>query len=230
MNLRTAISIGFIALFSSCVMNKPIAYSVTSIQKNTDTKLSGIILDVELFTDKRKDSVLNGVLFVEDKECFVGDTRACINAEKHYKTIPAATQITNMFVKHLKARKSFKGVVMNRRDTADFYVSGNLTKFYGQQEFSTNALVGAQFGLIGAIATAGAKTRGMIIIEMTDVKIYNSKNEVIKDIGIYRKVYEDDFHADAYCWCMYDNINLKLKDYFDELVVEVETSIKQVNQ
>ena len=70
-----------------------------------------------------------------------------------------------MLVEHLKKRNSFKAVVTNRKDTADYYVTGNLTKFYGKQNFSTAALVGTQFGAIGAIATAGAKSKGKIILE-----------------------------------------------------------------
>jgi hypothetical protein len=108
-------------------------------------------------------------------------------------------QLTNIFVKHLKTRTAFKDMVINKKDTADFYITGNLTKLYGKQVFSTVAAVGAQFGLIGAIATAGAKTKGQIIFEISDLKIYNRKNEIVKNIGTFRRIYEGDFFGDAYC-------------------------------
>jgi hypothetical protein len=230
MKLKSTIFIGLITLLSSCVINKPITYKTKDIQKNADQKLSEFILDVEVFSDKRKDSTSNQILFTNPKQCKIDGKQTCINSESHYKKSPATVQLTNMFVQHLKARTAFKNVYVNKKDTADFYISGNLTKLYGKQGFSTAAAVGAQFGLIGAVATAGAKTKGQIIFEITDLKIYNRKNEIIKNIGTYRKVYEDDFHADAYCWCIYDNINLKLKEYFTELITEVESSIRSTNR
>jgi phenylpyruvate tautomerase PptA (4-oxalocrotonate tautomerase family) len=220
------ILIGLVTVFSSCTINKTITYSTKDIQSNQDQKLSKIIFDVEEFTDKRKDSSDNGIFYVNPRKCKLDGQQVCINSERHYKKEPVPRQITHMLVEHLNKKNSFKTVVMNKKDTADYYISGNLTKFYGKQGFSTAAAVGAQFGLIGALATAGAKTKGKIIFEITDLKIYDKKNQVVKDIGTFRKEYEGDFPADAYCWCIFDNVNAKLKEYFTELIGTIETELK----
>lgn len=218
--------IGLVSLFSNCTVNKKIAYNTKDIQNFQNEKLSKIILDIEEFSDKRKDNSDNEVFYVNSKQCKLEGKQVCINAEKHYKKSPVTRQITLMLVDHLNKRKSFKAVVQNKKDIADFYITGSLTKFSGKQIFSTSAAVGAQFGLIGAIATAGAKTEGKVIFEITDLKIYNKNNLLVKDMGTFKKEYEGDFHADAYCWCVYDNVNEKLKDYFTDLITIIETELK----
>ena len=101
-----------------------------------------------------------------------------------------------------------------------------MRNFYGTQNFSTKAAIGAQFGLIGAVATAGVKTEGKIIFEINDVKIYDKNNQIIKTIESFKREYEGDFPADAYCWCIFQNVNTKLKEYFSEFITTVETEIK----
>ena len=134
-----------------------------------------------------------------------------------------------MLVEHLNKRNSFQAVLINKKDTANYYITANLTKFYGKQKFSSSAAVGSQFGLIGALASAGAKTNGKIIFEITDIKIYNINNQVIKDIGTFKREYEGEFPADAYCFCIYDNVNAKLKDFLSELITVIETEIKNID-
>lgn len=225
MKIKTIV-IGLATLLASCTANKAIIYRTKDIQGDQDQKLSKIIFDIEEFSDKRKDSSDNAILYANPKQFKLNRRQVCINSERHYKKSPATRQITTMLVEHLRKVNSFKAVVMNKKDTADYYISGNLTHFYGKQGFSASASVGAQFGLIGALATAGAKTKGNIIIEITDIKIYDKSNQVIKNIGTFRREYEGDFAADAYCWCIFNNVNEKLKEYFTELIVAIETSVK----
>lgn len=223
---RKILLFGLVAILTSCKINKPIAYKTKDVQSNTDDKLSKIILDIEEFSDKRKDNANNDIFYTKPKQCKLNGRQVCINSEQHYKKHPVTKQFSGMLVEHLKTRNSFKTVVLNKKDTADYYIVGNLTSFYGKQDFSTAAAVGAQFGLIGAVATAGATTEGKIIFEITDLKIYDKNNQIVKDIGTFKKEYEGDFSADAYCWCIFDNVNLKLKEYFTELITTIEAEIK----
>ena len=91
-------------------------------------------------------------------------------------------------------------------------------RFYGIQKFSTSAAVGVHFGLIGALATAGAKTPGTIIIELSDIKVFDKQNNLIASVGDFRKEYEGEFPADANCLCIYQNMNRKLSEFNDELI------------
>lgn len=224
------IFIGLVIALSSCTVNKTISYSIKDVPSNNkDQNLSRLILDVEEFADKRKDIKDNTILFNNPKQFKLDGQPVCINSEKHYKKSPVTRQITNMLVDHLNKRNSFKTVVMNKKDTADYYLSGSLTRFYGKQGYSTAASVGAAFGLIGALATAGTKTKGKIIIEITDLKIFDKNNRLVKDIGTITKEYEDVFPADAYCWSIFNMVNVKLKDYFSELIETIETELKNTN-
>ncbi|MFT3753762.1 MAG: hypothetical protein QM800_13090 [Paludibacter sp.] len=225
MKTRT-ILLAVLTVFSSCTMNQKISYSTKDIETNHDTKLSTLVLDIEEFTDHRKDNPDNNVLFTRSKDASIDGKIKCINSEKNYKKEAVTLQLSRMLVEHLNLRNSFKKVVLNNKDTADYYIKGDLQNFYGNQKFSTAAAVGAQFGLIGALATAGVKTNGKIIFEINDLKIYDKNNQIVKIIGTFKREYTGDFPADAYCWCMFQNVNSKLKDYFSELIATVESEMQ----
>ena len=227
MKIKTII-IGLVTICTSCKINMPISYKVKDIQNNQDQKLSKIILDIEDFSDKRKDNADNEIFYANENMCKLDGQKFCINSEKYYRKEPVSKQITTLLIDHLKQRNSFKAVVEHKKDTADYYITGNLTKLYGKQAFSNAALVGSQFGLIGAVATAGKKTKGKIIFEITDLKVYNKNNQEIKNIGTFKKEFEGDFPVDGYCWCIYANVNDKLKEYFSELIIKLETEIKNI--
>ena len=67
------------------------------------------------------------------------------------------------------------------------YFTGTINCFYGQEGFSTAAMVGAQFGLLGALVTAGAKSPGKIIIEIADMKLFKNDGTLVKDFGNFNK-------------------------------------------
>jgi len=163
MNQMKPILAAFIVmLLSGCIINRPISYEVDDLASNQADKTMPIILDIENFIDKRKENPANELLYTQAKSCRIDGNTFCINAERNYKNEPVNKQVTQMLVHHLNKRGLTQMVLANRKDTADYYITGNLTKFYGQQEFSQAAAVGAQFGLIGALATMGAKTKAEI--------------------------------------------------------------------
>lgn len=215
-----------IAVLTSCTINQRILYPTKDIQTIQDQELSTLVLDIEEFTDHRKENPDNDILFTSSKDVVIDGKTRCINSEKNYKIEPVTLQLSKMLVEHLNVRNSFKKVVLNKKDTADYYIRGDLRNFYGNQKFSTSAAVGAQFGLIGALATAGVKTDGKIVFEINDIIIYDKNNNVIKSIGSFKREYVGDFPADAYCWCMFQNVNIKLKEYFTELIGTVESEIR----
>ena len=116
----------------------------------------------------------------------------------------------------------------NESQYSDYYLTGTLNSFYAEQEFSAGAAVGASFGLLGAIATAGIKTPGKIIIDISDLKLYKKDGTLVKDFGNFYKEYEGDFKADASCWCAYWNANLMLKDFNTYLIEKIRTDMTGV--
>ena len=113
----------------------------------------------------------------------------------------------------------------NQSQQSNYYLTGTLNSFYCEQEFSTGAAIGASFGLIGALATAGIKTPGKIIIDISDLKLYKKDGNLVKDFGNFYKEYKDDFKADANCWCAYWNANQMLKDFNTHLIEKIRNDL-----
>jgi hypothetical protein len=210
-----------------CGPTMKVTYKVNDVKPVSDEKLSTLVLDIEEFSDKRKENPANLILFSNSHINKIAGEQVCINAEKNYdKKETISSQLTQSLVDHINKKNVFRKVIKNKKDSSDYYITGNLTRFFGQQEFSNAALAGSQFGLIGAAATAGAKTSGKIILEISDLKIYQKNGQLVKNVGNFKKEFEDKFPADAYCWCIYHNVNNKLKEYASALIVLIETEIK----
>lgn len=216
-----------VALFSGCVMNQRIAYKLSDIPKKDNAKLASLVFNVEIFEDLRKETIEDSALFTRPRQTKLMNERVCINSEQHYKKKPVNYQVSNTIANYLSQQGIYKVVTFNKKDTADYYVTAKLNRFYGNQGFSTKAAVGSQFGLIGALATANAKTRGCVEIELTDIKIMDKKGNVIKDLGNLKRTYQEDYRADGYCWCIYFNVNDKFKIFTGELSRLIESSLME---
>ena len=117
--MRKIIIIGLILIWASCVTNRRIIYKTMDIQVNQDKKLSSIVLDIEDFIDKRKDSPDNKILFINDEQCGYEGRQVCINTERYYLKESVAHQAAHMLVEHLNKRNSFKIVVQNKKNPAN---------------------------------------------------------------------------------------------------------------
>ena len=131
-------------------------------------------------------------------------------------------------VEHFNKANLFSKAFYDRNEESNYYLTGTLNRFYCEQEFSTAAAVGASFGLIGAIATAGIKTPGKIIIDISDLKLYRKDGTLIRDFGDFRKMYKNEFKADANCFCVYWNINTKLKDFNTDLIKVIRNDMADI--
>ncbi|MDP4202924.1 MAG: hypothetical protein Q8861_09525 [Bacteroidota bacterium] len=211
----------------SCVSQK-VVYKTDDIKVSSSEQTYPITVGVQLFSDLRQQSDGDKALFDNKREIKLNGKRTCINAEKHYKKDSVVMQFTRMFVEHLNRSNIFHTAYVCEANTKDYYITGNLKGFAGVQAFSTKAYVGAQFGLIGALATAGAKTPANIKIEITNLKLHKPNGEIIKDFGDFSKTYSEDMYADAYCWCIYANINSKLKDFNTALIAKIRTDLSNV--
>ena len=202
----------------SCKPSQKIAYNTDKLKTLEVNNVNNISLSVQTFEDIRSQYEDNAShLAAKQWKAKIDGEQSCINSEVLYKT-PATEQITTIFAQHLAKKIPQIRVFTNQKENADYYLTAQVKHFYGIQKFSTGAAVGAHFGLIGALATANAKTQGRIIIELIDIKVFDRQNNLVTSVGNLRKEYEGEFPADANCYCIYQNVNQKLSEFNDELI------------
>jgi len=211
-----------------CTVTQRISYKVDKLPATTQSNTIPILVDVRILNDNRAQEEENAVLFTEAHSTKINGKTMCINSEKHYKKDSVSAQMTRIMVDHFNRAKLFKLSFCNDSSVSGYYLTGSINYFYGEQGYSTAAAVGAQFGLIGALATKGAKTPGKIIIDISDIKLFKKDGTLVKDLGDFYKEYKEDLSADAYCWCIYNNINEKLKDYNTHLIEKIRTDLADV--
>lgn len=211
-----------LVLLNSCIPNYPIDYDVSDIKKLKDVKHNEIIFDVEIFNDLRIQNDSNKVLF--NSECLIekDNDKYYINSQENYKNPPVGKQVAYMLAKHLKQRNLFKKVVLNKKDTADYYLTAELNSFYGKQKYSLTTAVNAQFGLIGALASIGDKSEGIIVIEISNINIHRKDGSNYKSLGSIKRTYKQEMYVSAYCDCIFYNVNQKLKEVFSEIINSIE--------
>jgi hypothetical protein len=201
----------------SCRPVQRIAYNV-NIPEIIEIEDINLSISIQTFEDIRYQSEINYIhLNSRAWEVRINGERSCINSEVLYRT-PVAEQMTAVFAHHLARRVPQLTVFINERENADYRLEARVRYFHGIQRFSVGAAVGAQFGLIGALATANATSEGTIIIELTDIKVFDSQNNLVVEIGDFRKKYEGEFPVSANCLCIYQNVNQKLMNFNDELI------------
>jgi hypothetical protein len=216
-------------LLISCIINKPINYQTNDIEPAQESNTFPINVEIWAFDDNRRNFDDNQVLFNNNKQTRLEKDSYCINSERHYKHDLVNNQITKMLVHHLIQEKVFKLSVFGHCTECDYYLTGKINNFYGHQLYSTAAAVGAQFGLIGSMATSTLTSQGLLIIEFSDIKLHSKKdNRIIKDFGNFYKAYEKHLPVDASCWCIYDNMNLMLKDFNHHLIQKIRYDLKDL--
>jgi len=215
----------------SCTVSQKVIYKTDDISASQLTKTIPIKVEIRVLNDNRANISENSILFTNSQQTKLDGKAYFINAEKNYKKDSVASQITRLMVEHFNKAKLFEMTFYGQSNYSDYYITGTLNSFYGEQQYSSAAAVGSQFGLIGALATANAKTPGRILIDISDLKLFKKDGTLIKDLGSFYKEYKDDFKVDAYGWYIYWNVNEKLKDFNTHLIEKIridmtETTLK----
>lgn len=231
--MRTTLKVTFLYLvvfFTACTPSQKIIYDVSRYQPASEQVNAS--LSIQTFQDIRQEFSDNQFQ-LEAKSptntvAIFDSNGSCINAEKLYK-VPVGQQMATMLNKHLNRKAYFTDVLTNQKELTDYHVTANVKYFIGYQKFSTKAAVGAQFGLIGALATMNLKTEGKIIIELSDICLYDKAEILIAEIGDFKKEYDGDFPVDANCYCIYRNINEALSEFNEELGAILFQEIKKSN-
>lgn len=211
-----------------CTVSQKIGYKMNDLDTPQSAQTIPAIVEVRVFDDNRVNISENEVLFNNSRNIRLHGKQTCINSEKHYKKDTVANQLSRILTAHFNKARLFTQSVYGQDPNSDYYLTATLNSFYAEQEFSTASAVGASFGLVGAIATAGAKTPGKIIIDVSGVSLYRKDGTLIKDFGNFYKEYKDDFNADASCWCVYWNANEMLKDFNTHLIEKIRNDMAGV--
>lgn len=215
-------------LLFSCVTNQKIVYQTDDLAAPASVEPIPVMVEVHNFQDNRLSFDENDVLFEHPRQIMLEEKAICVNSEKHYKKEPVVNQIPRMMADHFNKARLFKLAVYDQSPYCDYYLTGTLNSFFGEQDFSPEAFLGSQFGLIGAIATAGVKSPGKIIIDISDLKLYRKDGKLVKDFGSFYKEYNQEFKADGYCWCVYWNVNAMLKDFNTYLIEKIRADMEGV--
>lgn len=215
----------FAILFTGCTISQKIVYKTDDLMASQSVSPFPVSVEIRILEDNRNNVDENDILFINPRQIKLNGKQTCINSERHYKKDTVVNQISRMMVEHFNKARLFRESYYNHNDDCNYYLTGTLNSFYCEQEFSTGAAVGASFGLVGALATAGIKTPGKVLIDISDLKLFKKDGTLVKDFGNFYKEYNDEFKADAYCWCVYWNANLMLKDFNTFLVDKIRTDL-----
>jgi hypothetical protein len=209
----------------SCAINQKITYPVSNIATSQQVETIPISVEMKILVDNRANLKENEVLFTKLRNY----KYLCFNSERHYKKETVVSQITQLLLRHFNQAKLFTHTSYNDTIGGDYYLTGTLTSFYGEQGYSVEAAVGAMFGLIGALATANATTPGRIVIEISDLQLFRKDGTLVKDFGDFYKEYKGEFPADKDCWCIYRNMNTMLKDFNTQLIEKLRVDLLNIN-
>lgn len=216
-------------LATGCAVTQPIKYSVEDI-RSEKISLSQTKVRIEPVIDSRNNASSPSIAVTssENKTTYQGKM-ICVNSENHYDSGKVSAQITDMLIAHI--RKKYPDVVLvSNNEQADVIVSSDIETLSAFQEASGAALIGAQFGLIGALMTANVTSKGEIEINFGRTVFKNRVGHVLSEIEPVQKKWSGEFSVDAYCFSPYRNVNEKLKMAIDELVEKMVSELKKIRK
>jgi hypothetical protein len=226
--LRWRLFVVFPALAAAlvgCSVTRDITYDTMAIQRVHARPLPGSLY-VATFVDARKTHAPSALLFGGDRETELGEQSVCANAETHYPRGQVAAQVTQLAAAHLERRGLFRGpVTTGARVRSDYVLTGLLRALYGVQETSSEAQVGAAFGLIGALASAGATSKAHIHIVLGDLRLLDANGRELSRLPDVAVDFQGELGADAYCWSIYEHTNEKLREALEQLAVTLEQTV-----
>ena len=141
-----------------------------------------------------------------------------------------------MRLEHLHLAKVFDTVIFNQTNIADYFITGDLSYLYGEQPASavnnTNYFLFPGFGYVAVTKTytSVAKIRPpQIVIEIKDLNLYRKNGELVKHLGDFRREYDEKLPVNASCWCIYKNVNDKLKEFNYDLARKIKEDLANIS-
>jgi hypothetical protein len=202
-----------------------------------------ISVNFHILTDNRDNVEDNKILFASSHMVAIDGKGFCVNSELYYRKDSVVAQISRLFVKHANKVKLFSQTSLNEDIGNGYYLTGTLNSFYGKQEYPTAtntitttdnnatnvAVAGALLGgVVGGLMESSAysiNTPGTIIIEMSNLKLFRNNGALVKDFGSFFQEYKGFFRVDGNCGCIYENVNVMLKDFNAKLLEKIREEL-----
>lgn len=182
-------------------------------------------LSVRPLLDQRAADADNRALLSASDELEVRGETQCVNGERNYRGNQAPGQVTRFLSRRIRERGAFKDVTVS--GAGSYVLSGTLATFYGRQEISGAARTGVMFGLIGALATSGAKTDGAVRVALRDLVLEDritNRRIPLADIEVTR---QGELAASASCMTIYQHVDDALSDAATRLAEAVEHALAE---
>lgn len=207
-----------------------LGYSTSiGVNRKPDASLANTTLDIEVFDDKRSYYEEGFVIDESSEVYYKNGVRNCINAGYKYGNKNVTRSLSKLLYKHLKKVETFKKVFFNKKDSADYYVTGTFTRFYGIQYPPQNKVdkVMSQYGYVLKVLATSPCT---IVFELKDLAIHDQSGRIVKDLMTYRREYSGNYTYRSNCSCIYYNVNQRLFDFNKELIFNLGEEIKAIKR
>jgi hypothetical protein len=203
-----------------------IRYSLEDVpQSRVLTALKDKTISIETLKDLRREKGENPAMFTNGRGAKIDGKNLCINGEKEYQDPGVSESIAAVMVSHFSQRGAFQSVLLHAGNQADYTLTADLERFYGAQGFSISAVVGTQFGLIGALMTAGVTTNAVIHVKFSGIRLIGRNGTLVKTIDDIEENVNEPLSVDANCWAIYTHVNETLKRTVDKLAEAVEKAL-----
>lgn len=207
------------ALTTGCMPRQAIKYPMNGISTPSNGPFANAILTVKPLADTRKPLTKDyqydgpGTIEKDGKEFFY-------NSDHWYKSDSVATEITKAMADHIRQAGIFREVIMSDATVtnADYYLTGQVSKFDGLREYRTAAAISQSFGLVGALFTVSMKTSYEATTTLEGLQLIRAKDSVLIWSGDVTGHIEGEESADPYGWSAYWKANLSLKEAVDKLL------------
>ncbi len=228
MNTAKVILLALTGLLVLSGCSQPITYSLDDIPRAVNSPFADNTLGVETLEDVREPS--KRPPWYEEQRITQREGKDWwFNDDREYKNKCVAPWITEMVVKHLNQSGLFHSVTLKEKakSDTDYILQGEIKKFEGYKAKSIAAQIGAQLGLIGALATAGVTSQYEATTVFNNVKLIRRDSQETIWQGVIEGKIEGDDYADAYGWSAYAKANESLKEAVNQLIDKlVKTTAK----
>lgn len=226
MKTRSFLLLALLPFLTSCMVKHRVSYDTRKVMVDPALSPLDYIVYIKPFQDIRKDEIENHPYFNKPRTTRINNKDVCINAEKGYPKDSIAVDMARAMAAHFNQAKLFRMTVGGPSTYIQHYITGKLVYYQGTQKYSYGAMVGAQFGLLGALATAGIQSAGKIRIKLTDLALYTSKGELVAEFGDLEHEKEGDLPVDSACMKIYQNVDNAFMEFNDLLVEKIRAKLQ----
>lgn len=225
--MKTLFYLGALVIMIGCIPKQNIGYTTESLYPIFEMTIP-INVEVKELVDMRNDiSISLEILDSSKTNSGKNGAIVCVNDDRYYKKDKVTAQISQQIVDHFNAEKLFDISTYNKDEEANYYLTGNLTQFYGEQQMPK--AVTSQFGLVGVLGAPVEQTPAIIVIEVSDLRLFKKTGELVCNLGDYRKVYQENLDGNGYNWSIYRNMNDKLKEFNFGLTDKIRMDLANIS-